>query len=183
MPDTHRVVGRLVKDPDPRQTEAGVQYVQFVIASEHGANKSKNVSYFTCKVWKHVNQFAFNFARKWLKKGYVLDVIGERLVPAPFTKKDGTIGVAMNMNVLAIYSVPAYAEDGKGGSYKGVYRPLLKERPPASPDNDYDAEMEAYIAETSNADADDAPKTKKTGGRKIDDDEAFFADIPWTDDE
>lgn len=171
MPDTHRILGRLVKDAEVKETKNGKRYVQFIIASEHGYDEYKTVSFFSCKAWEATSSRAFNFLSKWGKRGYLVDIVGDQLQAEAYTKRDGTVGAAMNLNVIAVYSVPKRKTDDqqgpKGGSYKGVYKTPVKEYPPAAPEHEVAPEdiADAYAA--------DAPP--KTGGRRVDDDGDFVS--------
>lgn len=149
MPDTHRIIGRLVRDSEAKATKNGAHFCVFTVASEHGSGEYKTVSYFNCRVWQTSNERAYNYAVKYCKKGYTVDVVGDQMTMTLYTKRDGSTGINVSLNVLCIYSLP-----GRKG--QGTSSGKVDAEPPSDPN---------------------APP--RTGGRDIEDIPDFKVEDDW----
>ena len=68
------LTGRLVKDPDVRETQSGVPLCSFTIAVDRPYKKGeeKKADFFDCSAWRH----NADFLKKYFRKGDMVGVSG-----------------------------------------------------------------------------------------------------------
>lgn len=70
------LVGRLVKDPELKQTQSGVSYVNITLAVERSyaaEGKDRETDFIDCRAWRNTAEFI----AKWFTKGSWIGVEGE----------------------------------------------------------------------------------------------------------
>lgn len=80
-------VGRLVKDPEVKQTQSGVSYVMFAIAVERSyaaEGKERETDFIDCRAWRGTA----DFIGKWFKQGSWIGVEGE-MQTSTYEAQDG----------------------------------------------------------------------------------------------
>ena len=90
------LVGRIVKDPELKQTQNGVAYLNFAIAVERdyaGADGNRITDFLDCKAWKGTAEFI----AKWFKKGSWIGLTGSMQTDS-YTDKDGNNRKAVYCN-------------------------------------------------------------------------------------
>lgn len=81
------LVGRMVKDPELKQTQNGIAYLNFAIAVERdyaGADGNRITDFLDCKAWKGTAEFI----AKWFKRGSWIGLTGSMQTDS-YTDKDG----------------------------------------------------------------------------------------------
>lgn len=80
--------GRLAKDPEMRETQSGVSYVQFTMAVERNyaaEGKDRETDFIDCRAWRGTAEFI----GRWFKKGSWIGVEGE-MQTNMYEAQDGT---------------------------------------------------------------------------------------------
>lgn len=78
------LVGRMVFDPEMKQTNNGTSYVPVRIAIDR-RDKEKNTDFISCRAWGKTAEFI----SKYFHKGDPIEIIG-RLQSESYEKQDGT---------------------------------------------------------------------------------------------
>lgn len=78
------LVGRMVYDPELKQTKNGNSYLPVRIAIDR-RDKDKNTDFISCRAWGKTAEFIF----KYFHKGDPIEIIG-RLQSESYEKQDGT---------------------------------------------------------------------------------------------
>ncbi|MEG2421378.1 MAG: single-stranded DNA-binding protein [Oscillospiraceae bacterium] len=119
--------GRLVADPELKQTTSGISVATFRIAVDHDfKNKEtgeKGADFITVVAWRQTGEFV----SKYFTKGRMALVEG-RLQIRPYTDKDGNKRSATEVVADNVYFGDSKPADGASG---GSYAP----RTPAAPTN------------------------------------------------
>ena len=77
-------IGRMVYDPELKQTKNGNSYLPVRIAIDR-RDKDKNTDFISCRAWGKTAEFIF----KYFHKGDPIEIIG-RLQSESYEKQDGT---------------------------------------------------------------------------------------------
>ena len=77
-------IGRMVYDPELKQTKNGNSYLPVRIAIDR-RDKEKNTDFISCRAWGKTAEFIF----KYFHKGDPIEIIG-RLQSESYEKQDGT---------------------------------------------------------------------------------------------
>ena len=78
------LVGRMVFDPEMKQTNNGTSYVPVRVAIDR-RDKEKNTDFISCRAWGKTAEFI----TKYFHKGDPIEIIG-RLQSESYEKQDGT---------------------------------------------------------------------------------------------
>lgn len=78
------LIGRMVFDPELKQTKNGNSYLPARIAIDR-RDKDKNTDFISCRAWGKTAEFIF----KYFHKGDPIEIIG-RLQSESYEKQDGT---------------------------------------------------------------------------------------------
>lgn len=134
------LMGRLVADPESRQTPSGVPVTTFRIAVDRDfKNKEtgeREADFVTIVAWRGTAEFV----SRYFTKGRMAVVEG-RLQIRPYTDRDGNKRSATEVVAENIYFGDS-RRDGDGGSYGGSY-PARTEAPAPRQDSAYDAPVPA----------------------------------------
>ena len=134
------LMGRLVADPEAKQTPSGVPVTTFRIAVDRDfKNKQtgeKEADFITVVAWRSTAEFV----AKYFAKGRMAVVEG-RLQIRPYTDRDGNKRSATEVVAENIYFGDSRRE-GDGGSYGGGYPHAGGPAPSAQP-SPYDAPIPA----------------------------------------
>ena len=77
-------IGRMVYDPELKQTKNGNSYLPVRIAIDR-RDKEKNTDFISCRAWGKTAEFIF----KYFRKGDPIEILG-RLQSESYEKQDGT---------------------------------------------------------------------------------------------
>lgn len=100
MLNTIQIMGRLVADPELRQTNSGVDYCNFTIACDRDFKNGdeKVADFFNVTAWRHTSKFiSGNFSR-----GRMILISG-RLQTHKYTDKDGNNRTATEIQAENVY--------------------------------------------------------------------------------
>ena len=126
------IMGRLVRDPEVKQTNGGNAVCNFTLAVDRDlANKEtgkRDVDFIDCVGWGHTA----NFAGKYCTKGSLVCVTG-RLQIRDWTDKEGNKRRNAEVNVASIYFADKKADNAERG---GNDAPAKKPATVANEDND-----------------------------------------------
>ena len=75
--------GRLTADPELKQTQSGISYLEVTIAWNEKYKDTETSCFLRCKAWRHTAEFI----SKWFRKGQEIIVVG-RMVTESW-EKDG----------------------------------------------------------------------------------------------
>jgi single-strand DNA-binding protein len=92
---TITIVGHAGKDADLRTTQSGEKVAGFSVAVK---NRKDETTWYECAAW---GKTAENYVGPYLKKGSVVFLVGEPSLNI-FTKRDGTVGASIRINVRGI---------------------------------------------------------------------------------
>lgn len=133
------LMGRLVADPEAKQTPSGVPVTTFRIAVDRDfKNKQtgeKEADFVTVVAWRGTAEFV----ARYFTKGRMAVVEG-RLQIRPYTDRDGNKRSATEVVAENIYFGDSRRDGDSGGSYGG-YSPAVPA--PASQSSPYDAPVPA----------------------------------------
>lgn len=134
------LMGRLVADPEAKQTPSGVPVTTFRIAVDRDfKNKQtgeKEADFITVVAWRSTAEFV----ARYFTKGRMAVVEG-RLQIRPYTDRDGNKRSATEVVAENIYFGDS-RRDGEGGGYGGGYPHAGSPAPSAQP-TPYDAPIPA----------------------------------------
>ena len=134
------LMGRLVADPEAKQTPSGVPVTTFRIAVDRDfKNKQtgeKEADFITVVAWRSTAEFV----ARYFTKGRMAVVEG-RLQIRPYTDRDGNKRSATEVVAENIYFGDS-RRDGEGGGYGGGYPHTGSPAPSAQP-TPYDAPIPA----------------------------------------
>ena len=103
------IIGRLVRDPEMRRTQSGVDVASFTLAVERDfsdrATGRKETDFIDCVGWRQTAEFV----SKWFKKGQMMAVEG-RLQSREYTDKAGAKRKAWEIQADRCF----FAGDAKG---------------------------------------------------------------------
>lgn len=103
------IIGRLVRDPELRRTQSGVDVASFTLAVERDftdrATGRKETDFIDCVGWRQTAEFV----SKWFKKGQMMAVEG-RLQSREYTDKAGAKRKAWEIQADRCF----FAGDAKG---------------------------------------------------------------------
>lgn len=135
------LMGRLVADPESRQTPSGVPVTTFRIAVDRDfKNKEtgeREADFVTIVAWRGTAEFV----SRYFTKGRMAVVEG-RLQIRPYTDRDGNKRSATEVVAENIYFGDSRRDGDGGGSYGGSY-PARSEAPAPRHDSAYDAPVPA----------------------------------------
>ena len=103
------IKGRLVRDPEIRQTQSGVSVTNITVAVDrsYSAGGEKQTDFFDCVFWRH----GAEFVSKYFTKGKEIIVTGE-MQSRKWTDKDGNNRISWeNQNCHAEFCGSAKASD------------------------------------------------------------------------
>lgn len=78
------LIGRLTKDPELRQTQAGAYFVPLCVAVDRG-DKNRTTDFIDCLAWNKTAEFI----AKYFKKGKPIEITG-KLTTRTYEKNDGS---------------------------------------------------------------------------------------------
>jgi single-strand DNA-binding protein len=78
------LIGRLTKDPELKQTQAGAYFVPLCVAVDRG-DKNRTTDFIDCLAWNKTAEFI----AKYFKKGKPIEITG-KLTTRTYEKNDGT---------------------------------------------------------------------------------------------
>lgn len=78
------ITGRLTKDPELRQTQAGAYFVPLCVAVDRG-DKNRTTDFIDCLAWNKTAEFI----AKYFKKGKPIEITG-KLTTRTYEKSDGS---------------------------------------------------------------------------------------------
>ena len=120
MLNTITVMGRLVKDPELRQTQTGTNVCSFSIACERDykpENGERETDFIDCVAWRGTAEFIHN----WFRKGSMIIVSG-RLQIRRWTDNDGQNRRSAEILAENVYFGEAKARTQDGGTESGPPR-------------------------------------------------------------
>lgn len=103
-------MGRLVKDPEIRKTQAGKSVANFTLAVNKkytGQNGEKQVDYINIVAWNNQAEFV----NKFFKKGLQVSVIG-RLETRSYTGSDGVKRYSTEVIAEELYFADSKKQEG-----------------------------------------------------------------------
>ena len=117
------IKGRLVRDPEIRQTQSGVSVTNITVAVDrsYSAGGEKQTDFFDCVFWRQ----GAEFVSKYFKKGKEIIVTGE-MQSRKWQDKEGNNRISWEIQ-------NAHAEFGGGKSDNGVSNTTVKD----SNENDF----------------------------------------------
>ena len=67
--------GRLVSDPEVKQTQSGISYLEITIAWSEKYKESETICFMRCKAWRNTAEFI----GKWFRKGQEILIEGHMI--------------------------------------------------------------------------------------------------------
>lgn len=121
------LMGRMVKDPELKQTQSGVSVCNFTIAvdRDYKNGDEKVADFVDCVVWRN----SADFVSKYMKKGRMVVVSGS-LQSRKWQDKEGNNRTSWEVQAQNVYFADSKRD---GGSGSGGGSPA-----PASPDGTYE---------------------------------------------
>ena len=120
MANTVVITGRLTKDPELRQTPAGVFHVAVRIACDRyaGKGREKKADFFNVEAWRSTAEFiANNF-----QKGKLIEITGS-LQTGPWTDKNGSKHEGVRILAERVSFAPTEAAPAEGAAERAAYQP------------------------------------------------------------
>ncbi|MEG2989696.1 MAG: single-stranded DNA-binding protein, partial [Oscillospiraceae bacterium] len=109
------IQGRLVADPELKQTQAGTPVASFRLAVDHDfkdkATGKNGVDFISCVAWRQTGEFV----SRYFSKGRMMIASG-RLQIRPYTDKDGNKRTAAEVVVDTAYFGDSKPADGAPGA-------------------------------------------------------------------
>lgn len=130
------LMGRVVRDPELRQTQSGVSVCTATLAVERdftGADNKRETDFIDIVMWRGTADF---FA-KYFRKGQMCAVSGN-LQSRKYTDKNGNNRVAWEVQVSNVYFCGSKAESGGEGYSNGEPDYRKPELKPANEEDDGD---------------------------------------------
>ena len=106
------IIGRVTKDLEPKTSGSGVTYVNFDVAENIGFGEKAKTVFHRCTVFGEDN--VNRIVNAGVKKGSLLQVVGEQMLDAYVREADGTAVATSNIDVWHWGYVPA--SSGKAGN-------------------------------------------------------------------
>lgn len=115
MANTVVITGRLTKDPELRQTPAGVSAVTIRIACDRyaGKGREKKTDFLSVEAWRSTAEFIANNFRK----GKLIEITGS-LLTNPWTDKNGSKHEGVRILAERVSFAPTEAVPAEGGGGK-----------------------------------------------------------------
>lgn len=126
MADTHRLVARAIRDSEVSTTKHGTKCCTLKLICEHGHADFRTTTLWNIACYESRNKQLYDFAVKYCKKGSIVDVLCDHLVPRAYVDKNGKTMVALNATGLAIYTIPKKRTDEEQVD-RPVYQPPTSE--------------------------------------------------------
>ena len=120
MANTVVITGRLTKDPELRQTPAGIFTTTIRIARDRyvGKGKEKKTDFFNVEAWRSTAEFiANNF-----QKGKLIEITGS-LQTGPWTDKNGSKHEGVRILAERVDFAPTEAVPAEGAAERPSYQP------------------------------------------------------------
>lgn len=106
------IIGRVTKDLEPKTSGSGVTYVNFDVAENIGFGEKAKTVFHRCTIFGEDN--VNRIVNAGVKKGSLLQVVGEQTLDAYVREADGTAVATSNIDVWHWGYVPA--SSGKAGN-------------------------------------------------------------------
>lgn len=106
------IIGRVTKDLEPKTSGSGVTYVNFDVAENIGFGEKAKTVFHRCTVFGEDN--VNRIVNAGVKKGSLLQVVGEQTLDAYVREADGTAVATSNIDVWHWGYVPA--SSGRAGN-------------------------------------------------------------------
>lgn len=106
------IIGRVTKDLEPKTSGSGVTYVNFDVAENIGFGEKAKTVFHRCTVFGEDN--VNRIVNAGVKKGSLLQVVGEQMLDAYVREADGTAVATSNIDVWHWGYVPA--SSGRAGN-------------------------------------------------------------------
>ena len=106
------IIGRVTKDLETRTTQNGTPYVNFDVAENLGYGEKATTQYHRCTIFGE--ELVNRIVNAGVKKGSLLQVVGEQTLDAYVRDADGTAVATSNIEVWHWGYVPA--SSGKAGN-------------------------------------------------------------------
>ncbi len=106
------IIGRVTKDLEPKTSGSGVTYVNFDVAENIGFGEKAKTVFHRCTIFGEDN--VNRIVNAGVKKGSLLQVVGEQTLDAYIREADGTAVATSNIDVWHWGYVPA--SSGKAGN-------------------------------------------------------------------
>lgn len=123
------IIGRLVRDPEYRCTDAGVGWCNFTLAVDDDfkdKDGTKQTDFIECTAWRKTSEYI----TKYQVKGSLVAVSG-RMKSRKWTDKDGNKRTSWFVQVENAYGVGGKREDQQNNTYQGGYQPGANYNAPA----------------------------------------------------
>ncbi len=120
MANTVVITGRLTKDPELRQTPAGIFTTTIRIACDRyvGKGKEKKTDFFNVEAWRSTAEFiANNF-----QKGKLIEITGS-LQTGPWTDKNGSKHEGVRILAERVSFAPTESAPTEGAAERAAYQP------------------------------------------------------------
>lgn len=130
MANTVVITGRLTKDPELRQTPAGILTTTIRIARDRyvGKGKEKKTDFFNVEAWRSTAEFiANNF-----QKGKLIEITGS-LQTGPWTDKNGSKHEGVRILAERVDFAPTEAVPAEGAAERPSYLPQPQPQPQPQP--------------------------------------------------
>lgn len=106
------IIGRVTKDLEPKTSGNGVHYVNFDVAENIGFGEKAKTVFHRCTIFGE--ELVNRIVNAGVKKGSLLQVVGEQTLDAYVREADGTPVATSNIEVWHWGYVPA--SSGKAGN-------------------------------------------------------------------
>ena len=106
------IIGRVTKDLEPKTSGTGVTYVNFDVAENLGFGEKAKTVFHRCTIFGE--ELVNRIVNAGVKKGSLLQVVGEQTLDAYVRDADGTAVATSNIEVWHWGYVPA--SSGKAGN-------------------------------------------------------------------
>lgn len=120
MANVVTITGRLVKDPELRQTPSGVCTVLIRIACDRyiGKGKEKKADFFNVEAWRSTAEFIANH----FQKGKLIEIVGS-LQTSPWTDRNGSKHEGVRILAERVNFAPTEAAPAEGTGGRASYPP------------------------------------------------------------
>ena len=110
------IIGRVTKDLEPKTSGSGVTYVNFDVAENLGFGEKAKTVFHRCTIFGE--ELVNRIVNAGVKKGSLLQVVGEQTLDAYTRESDGAAVATSNIEVWHWSYVPA--SSGKTGGNEGA---------------------------------------------------------------
>ena len=110
------IIGRVTKDLEPKTSGSGVTYVNFDVAENLGFGEKAKTVFHRCTIFGE--DLVNRIVNAGVKKGSLLQVVGEQTLDAYTRDSDGAAVATSNIEVWHWSYVPA--SSGKAGGNEGA---------------------------------------------------------------